>query len=104
MADFDASDVSVSESWADAQADTPTMGEGHSGSELRFKINPCLIVGPYYPPAIIVVRMIIRIDDFNRPILNFSRDFSDLIKREKRKSGRRKILSFINSKSQSHTT
>lgn len=31
------SDVSVSESvsWADAQADTPTMGEGHSGSEVR---------------------------------------------------------------------
>lgn len=32
MADVDMSDMS--ESWADAQADTPTIGEGHSGSEV----------------------------------------------------------------------
>lgn len=40
MADYDMSDVSISDaSWADAQADTPTMGEGHSGSEVRERFD-----------------------------------------------------------------
>lgn len=40
----DMSDVSVSESsWADAQADTPTMGEGGSDSEVKFYLISYLL-------------------------------------------------------------
>lgn len=47
MADYDMSDVSISDaSWADAQADTPTMGEGHSGSEVR-QTNTIIYAIPY---------------------------------------------------------